>query len=348
MTIDGLPLGGWGMYALSPANQIWLCHAFAEYFRYTGDFDFLRERAYPYLEETAECIKALLTEGEDGFLYLPISSSPEIHDDEAEAFVTPNSNYDLALMHFLFETLAKYAEILENGKAVQWDAIRERLPELSVSDSGVFLISPDEKLMESHRHFSHAMAVHPLRQVSYRGEENRRRIDATIADLEALGTENWVGFSFCWMAELYAVQKNGEKAGEMLSIFWNYFCSPNGFHLNGDYKNGGYSHFTYRPFTLEANMCAADALMEMLFYMKDGELEVFPAIPAEWEKKRTAFVNLRGEGGILVSAELVKGRLTEIRIDTDREETYLLTGWSREGVRSRNTSFEIRPGTTVF
>lgn len=348
MTIDGQPLGGWAMYSLSPANQIWLCHAFAQYYLYTGDLEFLKERAYPYLEETAWCIRELLEEGDDGKLYLPISSSPEIHDDKAESFVTPNSNYDLALMHFLFETLAEYAVQLDNGKAGMWSTVRKQLPNLAVSEQGIMMISPDEMLKESHRHLSNAMAIHPLRQIVYYGVANRRKIDATIADFERLGTKNWVGFSFCWMAELYAVQKNGDKAYEMLSVFWNYFCSPNGFHLNGDYKKGGYSSFTYRPFTLEANMCAADALQEMLFYMEDGRIELFPAIPKEWEKKKTAFTNLRGEKGILVSAELVRGRLKSLSILSETEETFILQGWTREGIRSRNASFTVKSGDMLF
>lgn len=348
MTIDAKPLGGWPMYSLSPTNQIWLCHAFAEYFRYTGDKAFLSGRAYPYLKETAECIADLLTEGEDGKLYLPISSSPEIHDDTAEAFVKPNSNYDLALMHFLFETLAEYADLLGNGEAPGWRKIRAALPELSVSEGHVLMISPEEILAESHRHFSNAMAIHPLRLIPYSGDENRRIIDATIADFERLGTSQWVGFSFCWMAELYAVQKNGEKAWKMLSIFWNYFCSPNGFHLNGDYKKGGYSDFTYRPFTLEANMCAADALQEMLLFMKNHTIEPFPAIPAAWEKGHVSFERLRGENGILISAKLADGRLKSLNIEADREDVFKITGWTKEGIRSSGSSFCVKRGLTLF
>lgn len=350
MTIDGQPLGGWPMYSLSPTNQIWLCHAFAEYYRYTWDEKFLRERAYPYLKDTAECMMGIMEEKEDGYLYLPISSSPEIHDDLAESFVKPNSNYDLALLHFLFDTLVEYADILNIPEREKYLKIRNQLPELSVNESQILMISSEESLRESHRHFSHAMAVHPLRQIPYQGEKQRGIIDATIADLEQLGTKMWVGFSFCWMAELYAVQKNGEKAVEQLRIFWNYFCSPNGFHLNGDYKNYGYSSFHYRPFTLEANMCAADALQEMLMYMNHNVLEVFPAVPAEWEEKEVSFSRLRGEGGILISAVLKKGKLRSLVIDTQNPRKIVLSGWNQEGRRDRNVSYvlKIMPGEREY
>ena len=74
MTIDGQPLGGWPMYSLSPTQQIWLCQSFDLYYRYTGSWKFLEERAWVYFRETALCITGLLEEGEDGKLFLPVTS----------------------------------------------------------------------------------------------------------------------------------------------------------------------------------------------------------------------------------------------------------------------------------
>ena len=159
MTIDGEPLSGWPMYSLSPVQQIWLCQSFDLYYRYTGNQKFLEEKAWVYFAETAECITELLREKEDGYYYLPISSSPEIHDDEAKSWVTPNSNYDLALLRYLYTTLVRYAGILENGQEEKWQQILNKLPGYAVNDRDVLMISPDETLEESHRHLSNAMAV---------------------------------------------------------------------------------------------------------------------------------------------------------------------------------------------
>lgn len=116
MDIDGGALGGWPMYSLSPTNQIWLCQMFYEYYRLTGDKEFLRTRVEPYFTATAACLEELLQEGPDGKLVLPVSSSPEIHDDEAASWLTPNSNYDLALLHYLFHTLVQIEYQLGNPR----------------------------------------------------------------------------------------------------------------------------------------------------------------------------------------------------------------------------------------
>lgn len=324
MTLDGQPLGGWPMYSLSPVHQIWLCQSFELYYRYTGDKDFLRERAWVYFEETAECITGLLEEKEDGCYYLPISSSPEIHDDEQESWVTPNSNYDLALMRYLYGTLVWFSKELENGQEIRWQRMLNKLPELSVNEKHVLMIAPDESLEESHRHLSNAMAICPLHLYRYETEEERAVIDATILDYERLGTGMWVGFSFTWMSHLYAVQRNGEGAYEKMRIFWESFCSVNGFHLNGDYKRRGYTSFHYRPFTLEANMYAADALQEMLFQMQDGVIDLFPAIPESWKEKEISFEHFRGENGLLVSAKYICGKVCEVRLEAKHEQRVLV------------------------
>ena len=160
MDIDGYALGGWPMYSLSPTNQLWLCQSFERCYAYTGDVEFLRKTAYPFIEQSARCILSLLQEDAEGFYVLPISSSPEIHDNTQKSFLTPNSNYDQALLLYTFSSLAQLAGVL--GKADDrrlWEATLQKLRPLAVNAAHVLRLSPDEDLQESHRHQSHAMAI---------------------------------------------------------------------------------------------------------------------------------------------------------------------------------------------
>lgn len=307
MSIDGQPLCGWPMYSLSPTSQLWLCQLFERHYRFTGDQDFLRQRAYPYLKESARFILCLLQEGADGYLRLPLSSSPEIHDATPEAWLTPNSNYDLALLRYLFRQLVDLAPAVCPEDFDQWSAVLNKLPDLAMNERGAYRISPDEDLAESHRHLSHLMALHPLRLTPYDTPEHQAVIDACVNDLELLGSGLWVGFSFTWMAELYALQGNGEGAAAQLELFWRYLCSSNGFHLNGDYKKGGFTTWHYRPFTLEGTMCAADALQEMLLFSEMDTISLFPAVPSRFEA--VEFENLRAQNGLLVSARMENGKI---------------------------------------
>ena len=110
-TLDGKPMGGWAQYSLSPTMTIWAAQSFDDYYEYTADEKFLKTRAYPFFKEVGSAIKGILKE-RDGKLYLPLSSSPEIFDNEPKAYLTPNSNFDLSLLIYLYKTLVKYAGIL--------------------------------------------------------------------------------------------------------------------------------------------------------------------------------------------------------------------------------------------
>lgn len=300
MDVDGYALGGWPMYSLSPTNQLWLCQIFEKHFTYTGDTEFLNDTAYPFIEQSAKFIASILKESEEGYLKLPISSSPEIHDNTPSSFLTPNSNYDLALIRYIFTKMIRLSEIL--GKdATEWKKFLDKTEPLATDADGVLLVSADERLTVSHRHLSHAMAIYPLKLFNYRNAADRRVIDATIEDLEKLGSKFYTGYTFAWMAQLCAARKDGEGARKYLDIFRKNFCSVNGFHLNGDFRKKGYSSLTYRPFTLEGNFYALSAFYEMLICSDDGIVELFPAVPSDW--KDVEFERLRATGGILVSAK---------------------------------------------
>lgn len=308
-TIDGKPMGGWSQYALSPTMSIWTAQSFDEYYLYTGDMEFLKEKAYPFLEGVGEAIKGILKE-KDGKLYLPLSTSPEIHDGTPQAYLEPNTNFDLALMRYLYLRLIDYCKIL--GKdGTEYEQILSKLDEIHLID-GYIALNKTERLRESHRHFSHLMCLYPLHLINYDTEEHKELYRKTIRDLEYLGMGMWVGFSYAMCAQIYAMAEIGNSAYEKLRQFADGFVAENGFHLNGDFNNKGYSTFHYRPFTLEALFGYCDALQEMLMQEHQGYLHLFPAIPKAWEKKETSFRNLRSYGGILVSAKARDGYLQEV------------------------------------
>ena len=90
-------MGGWAQYALSPTMTIWVAQSFDEYYRYRNDMKFLKDKAYPFFHDIGQAIYGLLEE-KNGKLYLPLSTSPEIFDATREAYLEPNSNFDLSLM----------------------------------------------------------------------------------------------------------------------------------------------------------------------------------------------------------------------------------------------------------
>lgn len=323
--IEGKQMGGWHQYTHSATISAWLAHHFYLHWRYSMDRDFLESKAYPYLKETAEFIEAITEKNEAGKRFLPLSSSPEIFDNRLEAWLPPTSNYDLALMRWLFSASAELAgELALEDEKQHWMDLLFELPEFSLSpDDSRLLVAPGLALHESHRHFSHLMAIHPLGLFRWEdGETDQRVIRQAMAELERLGTDYWTGYSFAWQASLAARAKQGERAENALEIFANAFCSQNSFHLNGDQTGSGYSKFTYRPFTLEGNMAAAAGVQEMLLQSYGGVIRIFPALPEAWQD--AGFFQLRAQGAFLVSAKKREGQIERVAIFAETGGTLIV------------------------
>lgn len=312
-TLEGKPTAGWAQYALSPTSGLWVGQSFYLHWRYTMDRDFLATRAYPWLSEIATGVVDLLEE-RDGRLYLPLSSSPEIHNNSLRAWLEPNSNYDLALLQWTFDALAEMADALDRTEdASHWRALRGKLDDLLIDDQNVLMFATGEPFAQSHRHHSHTMAIHPLGTLNIEGSDRDRAvITATLDRMNALGTQAWCGYSFSWYSCIAARAGRSEEALKYLIDYRRAFILRNGFHANGDQIGTGLSIFRYRPFTLEGNFLAMEAVHEMLLQSWGDRLRIFPAVSEKW--RDVSFRDLRGQGGFKVSAERRDGKTILVQI----------------------------------
>ncbi len=354
MALDGSPLGGWGMYSLSPTMGAWVAQAFYLHWKYTDDGTFLRERAYPFCKEIAWAIEQLMKMDAGGKAKLPLSSSPEIFDNSYRAWLKPNSNFDLALVKWLYGACEEMAEaiVMQSGgmltdrelrqlpmsdEAIGWRLRSRNLEELNVDSEGALTFAAGEPFRESHRHFSHAMAIHPLGTLNIEGESRDRAIvHATLDSIHAHGTSAWCGYSFSWFSCMLARCGRAEQALDYLERYHRGFILRNGFHCNGDQSGTGMSSFTYRPFTLEGNFLAMQAVHEMLLQSWHGTIRIFPAVSEWW--RDVSFEHLRAEGGLSVSARREKGRTTFVSISAVHSGVFEVADpfsgrgeWSRDG-----------------
>ena len=311
-------IGGWRQYTHSSTTGAWLAQHFYLHWLYSRDRQFLEQRAYPWLEEAAVFLEAVTAERDpQGMRTLPLSSSPEINDNRPEAWFPSMTNYDNALIRWTFEKAAELAaELGKSDRADHWRSVLREMPPLALAPSGALLVAEGHPLEASHRHFSHAMAVHPLGLIDRAsGSDEARIVLATLDDLKRLGSDWWCGYSFSWLASIAARAGDAETAANALRTFATAFVLRNGFHCNGDQSGKGYSKFTYRPFTLEGNFTYAAGLNEMLLQSHRAVIDVFPAVPDAW--KEASFSNLRAAGAFLVSANREGGRATRMVIDSE-------------------------------
>ena len=339
-SLDGAAMGGWAQYSYSPTTSAWLAHHFYLHWRYSMDKGFLVQKAYPWIKETARFLENILIIDEKGMLKLSLSSSPEIYNNSAKAWFTELTNYDLSLIRWTFE---KAAELADELKLItdenRWRLLLAQCPDFAIDAETGLMFAPCFSFNESHRHHSHLMPIHPLGIIDYsQGKESQEIIKTSLKTLIKEGTSQWTGYSFSWLANIQARMFDGEGAAESLRIFADNFCSINSFHVNGEQHNRGYSNFKYRPFTLEGNFAFAAGIQEMLIQSHTGIIEVFPAIPNNWEN--LSFNNLRTEGAFLVSAIIRNGKVQKIEIISEKGGTFKMRNPFRKIVCRSNLSWK--------
>ena len=358
MSFAGQPLGGWGQYSMSPTMSAWSAHLFYLHWLYTADDLFLRVKAYPWCAAVGECMLGLLKPDENGLLKLPLSSSPEIFDNSAKAWLQPNSNYDLMCLKMLFLSLKEMAEATnKKGEIKKWADAAIALGDFHTRADGTLMVDAIKEMPHSHRHLSNIIGLYPFNLITKEnGERDAQRIAASLKQWDSLGTSQWCGYSFSWMSCLQARVGNAEEAVKNLDIFVKAFILRNGFHVNGDQTKTGYSDFTYRPFTLEGNFLASQAVQEMLLQswsnepgkLNSGIIRLFPAIPSKWSD--VSFSQLRAEGGYIVSATRKANRIIEFNITATKAGTVkvkdnfnsIIPRWNITGVKKTGDVFEVR------
>lgn len=317
-TLTGEPMGGWIQYSMSQTVGAWLAQHFYLHWKYSMDKTFLQEKAYPFIRDVAIYLEQISSLDENRVRKLQFSSSPEINDNSISAWFKDMTNYDLALMHFLFQAAEELAtECNLPEEAQHWNQIKSQLPALDIAQDGSLTFSKGFPYNMSHRHFSHAMAIHPLGIIDWsQGEKAQRTIRATLQRLDSCGPGYWTGYSYSWLGNIKARALDGEGAAQALRTFAECFCLKNTFHANGDQTKSGKSYFTYRPFTLEGNFAFAAGIQEMLLQSHTGTIRLFPAIPKAW--KDVSFHQLRAMGAFLVSAEKKNGKTNKVIIFSEK------------------------------
>ena len=314
-TISGKAMGGWIQYSLSPSVSSWLAQYFYWQWKYSMNEKFLASRAYPYLHDVAAFIENI-TYMQNGKRAIALSSSPEYHDNDTSAWFKNFTNYDLSLYKFELNAASEAAAAMhKSDEAAHWKKLLQQFPAFDANSTGL-TIAPGQNLDESHRHHAHLMAIYPMCQLDANNNSDKNLMDISLQHLAAKGTRGWCGYSFTWLACIYARAHEADSAVKQLKIFAGNFCSPNSFHLNGDQKGGEYSDFTYRPFTLEGNFAFAQGVHELLLQSKNNYTEIFPAVPQSW--MNVSFSNLRAEGAFLISAKKENGVATEVKIFSEK------------------------------
>jgi hypothetical protein len=319
----------------------WCAQFLWDYYRYSMDVMFLREKAYPLFKRIALFFEGYLQYDAGKGKY---DVFPDISPEQGP--LTRNSTCTLAAVKYLFRIAAEASERLGETEEERrkWKELADRLAPYPVAVSaryGDVLLDSEWAPADLHlRHPSLLMPIYPVGEIDRYSEASlRQRAENTLRYAEE-NTEYGM-FQFGWLSCAASRLGKGDAALRLLyeqGIDLSLRC--NGLFAEETERWMNYCNITneplYHPHMMEASGEIVAAVNEMLLQSYNGVIEVFPAVPkGELERERTvgiyehqaeekvraygkwsecAFRGLLAVGGFEVSAKMEDGRTIYVGI----------------------------------
>lgn len=324
---------GWGLpWGYFPAGAAWLTRHAWEHFDFTQDTTFLKNTAYPLMQEAALFWMDYLTENEDGYLVSMPSFSPE------HGGISKGASMDHQIAWDLFNNSAKAGEVLGLDPSIvqEYQSFCDRISPPRIGRWGQLQewIEDVDDPENTHRHVSHLYALHPGQQISV--NLTPELAEAARVSLEARGKEG-TGWSLAWKINFFARLQQGNVAYELLRrLMKQVGTNEANMGLGGTYNNLLCSH---PPFQLDGNMGGAAGMAEMLLQSHEGMIVLLPAMPAEW--KRGKVIGLKAKGAFEVDFEWKNKKVRSALVRGNPGSSGVIK------VNGRERTFEI-PASGVF
>ncbi len=332
-----------GPQGIWPMGSAWLAQHVWEHYAFTGDREFLAERAYPLMKGAAEFIMDFLVEAPAGTAYAGKlvtnpSYSPENEfylPDGSKSVFTYGATMDIEIIYDLLTHCIEACDILgtDGEQRARYAETLARLPEIRISPATGRIMEWAEDYKEvdpRHRHTSHLFGLHPGNQITTTGTP--ALAEAARKTLDARGDDG-TGWGLAWKINMWGRLGDGDRAYKLLSVLLGTKTYPNMFDA-------------HPPFQIDGNFGATAAIAEFLVQSQgraeDGAYLVYllPALPSALHTGTVSGLRTRG-GFEIEEMAWREGRVTSLRIRSTLGGRLNLY----DGVRS--ASIETAPGQVV-
>lgn len=295
-------MGGSTRWAIHGPGPAWLVKHYWDHYAFSGDVEFLRDRAYPMLKDLVLYWKDTLVETEDGTILVPNGWSPEHGPGrkEGDRMTYPGVSYDQQIVYDLFSNYIDASNVL----AVDFDLkelaedMRKRMLKPMVGRWGQLQewMEDWDDPQDKHRHISHLFAVYPGRQISVHATPELAQ--AALISLRSRGMQG-TGWSTAWKMNLYARLLQPESVHQLVRSLLTDRVQANLFTL-------------HPPFQIDANLGYSAGVVECLLQSHEDAIDILPSLCPEWEH---GFVNgAHARGGFIVDMKWDHGELTFLKV----------------------------------
>ena len=281
----------------------WAAAFYYDYYLYSGDRQFLRNRAFPFMKVAAAFYEDFLTEGADGKLLFSPSYSPENHTGNSDSQACINATMDVGVARELLSHCISAAEILHEDAAAarRWRGLLAKLPEYQINSEGAVKEWSTPLLTDNdaHRHCSHLYALYngmppeiasdaPLRhafEVSLEKRLNVRREEFSGKNGPGGRPPGEMAFGIVFEGLSAASLHNARDCAEVVQWLSQNYWQPN-------------FATTHNPNSIfNTDLCGGfpAILIRMLVDSAPGRVELLPALPDDWPAGKIEGIRCRGQ-----------------------------------------------------
>jgi alpha-L-fucosidase 2 len=301
------------------AGAGWMAQHWWEHWLVTGDREFLRTRTLPWLQETAAFYLDFV-EVHDGIARFAPSISPENHPT-GKPMTVADATMDVVICREVLSNLLEALRVLEEADEQEgrYQQLLAALPPYEINAEGGLRewLHPDLDDVQTHRHMSHLYGLFPGWEINPEDTPEIYTQAARALELRQNELSSMAGWSFSFMANLWARVGEGDKALKNLELLLRSSTTPNLLTWHNDWRAQGLSMYwgqgAQTPFQIEAGMGFVSAVCEMLVRSRPGFLHLLPSLQSAWSHGSVRGITTRcgvtvdiswSENGCVLSLEL--------------------------------------------
>ena len=310
--------------SMDPACGAWTALLYYDYFLATGDMDFLRERAYPYIYGIMRGYEEMLR---DFNIPFAVSAEYASSNGNMDSVAGRNPSYQLAAIRKLAAILIELAALLKREERPVWRQILQKVPHFTVvggydsysrNNEKRIAIWEGQDLEVCHRHHSHLGCIWPFDSLPENMDpEMAETVSNSIDHWISMGIGKWSEWCMPWANIIYTRMGLQEAPMQLFNLWREIFVNeglctvylPRMLSLVAHRR-----HDIARPKeeaeVMQLDGCGGflDAFMQMCAYTRFDKVHLFRGMPEKWND--TAIENMLLPGGGRLSADRASGTCT--------------------------------------